>query len=280
MGAFYGYSPVRDQLLMAHRFPDHGAGPGNVSVSDLSLFDMATGEVSELVPDKVVEAYWAPDGQQLAYILATDKSYEIHWRDGNGVDTTLVADVSFTWSVAPSGHSVAFTRESGYGLGASPGLFAVSVPSGEVVPLSEADKGGVGSTVDQPIWSTSSDEVIFSLWGGEDTRTILARADGSDTFDLNLDPSMSDEAWFTPTIPRILWTPDGDHLLTMPAAGNSGMGGPGPLVLFRLDRSRHQLTDGRLLGETMDLIGWDVPGHSVWVISESGTPERLWLPDA
>lgn len=278
MGAFYGYSQSTDQVLMAGEFPDHGAGPGNVSVSDLSIFDLASGELSELVPDDVVEAYWAPDGRQLAYILATDTSYEMHWRDANGVDTALAADVSFTWSVAPSGRAIAFTRESGYGLEASTGLFAVSVPDGEIVQLSPADKAGVGSTVDQPIWSPSSGEVILSLWGGEDPRTLLAKADGSQTLDLTLDPSMAGEAWFSLTIQRILWMPDEDHLLVMPAAGNSGMGGPSPLVLLRIDRSSGQLTGGRLLGEAMDLIGWDIPGSSVWVINESGEPERLNLP--
>lgn len=278
MGAFYGYSLVRDQVLMANRFPGHGAGPGNVSVSDLSIFDLGSEELSELVPDNVVEAYWAPDGQQLAYILATDKSYEIHWRDANGVDIPLAADVSFTWSVAPSGRSIAFTRESGYGLQASPGLFVVSVPEGDIIPLSQADKAGVGSIVDQPIWSPSSAEVVLPVWGGPTTKTVLARADGSETFDLSVDPSLVDEWWSTESIPRILWMPDEGHLLTMPSVGNAGMGGPSPLVLYRLDRSAHQLTDGRLLAEVMDLIGWDVPGVSLWVINETGEPERLKLP--
>jgi hypothetical protein len=38
------------------------------------------------------------------------------------------------------------------------------------------------------------------------------------------------------------------------------------------------LREGRLIAEVGSLIGWDVPGHSVWVTSVDGIPERLALP--
>ncbi len=189
-------------------------------------------------------------------------------------------DVSFTWSLAPSGKAIAFTRESGYNLSAAPGLFAVTVPNGEEIQLSEADKGGVGSISDRPVWSPDSQEVIFSLWGGAETRVILARADGSQAFDLGIDPSAADAWWSGLQIPDLLWYPDGDHLLvnasaTNPDAGAGGMGGPTALVVYRIDRGAQRLADGRLVGETMGLIGWDVPGQSVWAIGPGGQPEAV-----
>jgi Tol biopolymer transport system component len=265
--------------LMAARFGDHGAGPGNAAVSDLSVLDPETGEVSQILPDNVVEAAWGPDGRAVAYILATPSTYELHWRTAGGEDHLLAEDVTFTWSVAPSGEAIAFTRETGYELGVPPGLFVVTVPDGHEIQLSDADKGGVGSTGDRPAWSPDSQEVIFSLWGGEEDRLILARADGSQVFDIGLDPTASDAWWGGKPIPDLLWFPDREHLVVNSASTNAEHGplwdGPTALVVYRIDRNQQRLADGRLVGEAMGLIGWNVPGESVWAFGPDGHPQSL-----
>jgi Tol biopolymer transport system component len=285
MGEYYGYSPQSNRILMAAEFGDHGAGPGNVAVSDMSILDLGTGEVTQIFPDNVVEAEWGPDGASFAYILATPASYELRWWTEDGEDRLLASDVSFTWSVAPSGQAVAFTRETGYELKAAPGLFVVTVADAREVMLSDADKGGVGSITDRPVWSPDSQEVIFSLWGGAETRVILGRADGSQAFDLGVDPSAADAWWSGLQIPGLLWYPDGDHVLvnssaSNPDAGAGGMGGATAIVVYRVDRAARQLADGRLVGEMMGLIGWNIPGESFWSIGHDGKPKSVALSAA
>lgn len=266
---------------MAAEFGDHGAGPGNVSVSDLSVLDLGTGAVTQILADNVVEAEWGPDGVSFAYILATPETYELHWRAEDGQDRLLARDVSFTWSVSPSGEAIAFTRESGYELKAEPGLFVVTVADAGEVMLSKADKGGVGSITDRPAWSADSQEVLFPLWGGEDTRLILARADGSRTFDVGPDPKAATEWWADGQITDALWFPDGDHLLVnvnavSPEGGvMGGMGGPTAVVAYGLDRVGQRFIDGRLVGETMGLISWDAPGETFWSLSGGGQPQSV-----
>jgi dipeptidyl aminopeptidase/acylaminoacyl peptidase len=282
MGQYYGYSSQSHQILMAGTFADHGAGPGTVAVSDLSVMDLDTGEVTQLVPDNVVEAAWAPDGQALAYILATPATYELHWRTDEGQDRLLADDVSFTWSISPSGQWVAFTRESGYHLNSAPGLFAASVAGGEIVQLSDADKGGTGGLGDRPVWSPDSQLVLLSLWGGPEARLIVARADGSLSYDVGPDPAAADAWWSGTQIQGALWFPDGQHLLLNSTDINpdmgAAMGGPTALVVYRLDPQTRTLADGRLVGEIDGLIDWEVPGSSVWILGGGNEVSRYTLP--
>jgi Tol biopolymer transport system component len=285
MGQYYGYATQTGRILMAQVFADHGAGPGNAAVSDLSILDLQSGQVRQILSDNVVEAAWGPDGESFAYVLARPSTYELRWRSAEGQDSLLAKDVSFTWSLAPSGEAIAFTRESGYNLSAAPGLFVVTVPNAEEIHLSDADKGGAGSISDRPVWSPDSQEVIFSLWGGAETRLILARADGSQVFDLGVDPSAADVWWSGLQIPDLLWYPDGDQVLvsssaTNPDNGAGGMGGTTALVAYRLDRANHRLAEGRLVGDSMGLIDWDVPGKSIWSIGPGGLPDSVTVSAA
>ena len=79
VGSFYGFSPLTNRMLYAAAFSDHGAGPDNIAVSDLAIFDLTSGTSEPLISDNVVEALWAPNGADLAYILATPETYELRW---------------------------------------------------------------------------------------------------------------------------------------------------------------------------------------------------------
>jgi hypothetical protein len=278
VGSFYGYSLATDRILFAQVFTTHGAGPGPISVSDLSILDLATGSVEVLLPDNVVEAMWAPNGRDLAYILATPSTFELHWRDGAGDDRLLARDVTFNWNLSPAGDAIAFTRESRYALTVEPGLYVVGVDSGVEVKVSDADAQGFGSVSDQPIWSPDGAWVALPIWATEQARVSLAPADGSGAVDLQIDPALASEWWATAAIPNFVWHPDGKHLVAAPAASQTEMGGPVPLVAYTLDVEAGMLREGRLIAEVGSLIGWDVPGQSVWVTSVDGIPERLALP--
>jgi hypothetical protein len=277
MGQYYGYSPQSNQILMAEAFADHGAGPGNVAVSDLSLMDVDSGQITQLLPADVVEAAWAPDGRALAYISATPTTYELHWRAAEGQDVVLASDVSFTWSIAPSGQQVAFTRESGYGLASSPGLFVVNVSDGKILQVSDANKAGTGGLGDAPIWSPDSQRLLLSLWGSPQSRLIFARADGSLTFDVGPDPGNAGAWWSGTQIQGALWYPDGEHLLVNSTDSNGALGGPTALVNYRLDLGSKALAEGQLLGQIDGLIGWEIPGRSYWVMGGGGQVARYVL---
>ncbi len=267
IGKFYDYSPVNHCILFAIDFPDHGAGPRPVSVSDLTISDLDNGQIDTLIVDDIVEALWFPDGETFAYIQATDQTYELHRRSFDGIDQILAKDVTFKWSIAPSGQAVAFTRESGYEIDIAPGLYIVDLDSGEERMVADVDLQGAGSVTDRPFWSPDSSEVILSYWAGpEEPRLILARVDGTASFDLVIDPKLVDEWWATIRIPKIVWYPDGDHLVGTSAIIYE-LDGPDALVYYRIDRNTNTLVDGKLLANVSDyenLIGWAEPGVSVW----------------
>jgi hypothetical protein len=277
VGGFYGYAPSTNRILMAAHWGDHGAGPGNVSVSDLSLLDLNTGQVKTLISDNVVEALWSPDGEAIAYILATPDTYELHWRGGDGSDRTLARNVTFTWSISPTGETIAFTRESGYELTIVPGFYAVQVGSGAEVRLSDIDKSGTGSTADFPSWSSDGTQVILSHYGGPgEARLVWARSDGTETHDLGL-PTDAGEVRRDLALPFVLWDPDGEHLYAVPGefGGEGEMGGPSPLVRYRLERTDYTLIEPETIGRFHQVLGWAVPGHSLWIWNESGIGEFI-----
>jgi len=278
IGQFYSYGHVTDQIAFARTFADHGAGPGNLAVSDLSLLTVATGEVMTLFPDNVVEALWSPDGQNLAYILATPATYELRVLDLAGVDRLLATDVSVTWGFSYSGEAIAFTRESGYETPGTPGFYVVSLITGTERMLSDVDKSGTGSIDDRPAWTPDGEYVVLSHWGGPTPpRIVMARADGSASWDLALDESLSSNWWYTPSISGMLWFPGETQVLGLPAASLE-MGGPPPLILFTLDMATHTLGGGTQLGTVNAFVDWDVPGESFWVLTAEGEIERTTVP--
>lgn len=281
IGSYYGYARSTNRILMAAHWGDHGAGPGNVAVSDLSILDLGSGQVTTLLGDNVVEAVWAPNGQDLAYILATPTTYELHWRSSDGLDRILASDVTFTWGISPTGKAIAFTRESGYELPIEPGFFAVDVATAEESQLSDMDKSGTGSISDHPFWSFDGQQVILSHYGGPDQgRLAWALVDGSETHDLGVQTEAGTRTTDA-TIPFLLWDPDGEHVYAVQAVfeGEGGMGGPSPLVRFRLDRTSWTLVDGTPVGEASVVIDWAVPGYSLWIRDSKGNIVESVLPE-
>jgi hypothetical protein len=279
LGSYYDFSLQRNQILFAPAFADHGAGPASIAVSGLAALDLDRGVVHHMADDNVVEAYWASDGVHLAYILATPSTYELHWAIPDGEDHLLASNVTFSWSISPNSRAIAFTRESRYHLDLVPGLYVVSTGGGDPIRVSDVDKSGTGSLTDQPIWSPDSREILLPAWAGPPpARLVLARADGSESIDLHVDPALQSNRWAVDAITEVLWYPDGDRVLTLPAASRSEMGDADPLVKYQLDRTRQLLTDGEVVGEAVALIGWDQPGESVWALSYSGEVIRLTLP--
>ena len=263
----YGYSSATGQLLYSSPSESTGGGPSQIAVNDLWLLDVASGETQAIFNDLVVvEADLAPDGEHFAYVLATESTYELHWRDLDGADTLLASDVAFTFSVSPDGDKVAFTRESNYGPPGVPGLYVVDVATGEEVMIADADRAGTGSIDDKPVWSPASQYVLLPTYGNMPAPGLVSAAvDGSGAMMLDFAAELADEAWYQTMLSKPFWIFDTQILAAAaPGSMNLQAGGELSVYLFELNDTADTIVAGALISDGT-LVGWDVPGESIWV---------------
>lgn len=275
----YDYSPASQRLLYSDKFPDHGMGPGNLSVSNLLVLDVLSGESEVIFGDEnIVEAVWAPDGQTIAYVLATETTYELHARLGNGDDRLLAQDVAITFSFSPSGKQIAFTRESRYDIPGEPGLYLVDLDSGEERKISDVDRAGYGSVTDMPLWSP--DEAYIILPASNENipeAQMLVATDGSGSGPLTFGESISADRVGQNVGSIVLWSPDGMHVIAV----ESALQGEGMafqrIAYYRIDPATRQVVYAHTIADgEFRLIGWSVPGQSVWI--HSGRYQILLAP--
>jgi len=275
---FVDYAPTTNQLLYATHWPDHGAGPGGLSAIDLWGFDVETTDVWPVVPDElVIDARWGPDGQSIAYIIATPTTYQLRWRAASGDDRLLAEDVPHTLSVSPDGEWVAFTRETSYEVGGTPGVYAVSLLNGEEILLSDVDRGGWGSITDEIVWSWDSDHILLPV----QDQLLRAAADGSSSTTLTIDERLAREPWYLGQFQKVLWLPDGQRVVVTVNFGGPGLGPVGTAtVVLELDAALETVVAAATVADDGGLLGWDLPGQSVWInpYETPGPPVSLPLP--
>ena len=268
---FFDFSDATDRVLFGPKFPDHGSGPANLSVTPLVVQDMATGEQRTLVAEEVVvDAKFSPDGHNVAYLKATPTTYEIHWLTAAGEDTLIATDALMPFSVSPDGTEVAFTRQSGYaGIVGDPGIFVVDVATGEERTISDLDRGGSGSIDDYPVWSPDGSLILMSVFGGpENTGIVVMAADGSFSRKLEWDESLSDEPFYGYVLGKIAgWTLDSGGIVGYiePGPGSESYG----TVLLTLSDDLTTIINGTYLDREGFLLGWGAPGESVWVTRDA-----------
>ncbi|MBK8904872.1 MAG: hypothetical protein IPM53_27075 [Anaerolineaceae bacterium] len=278
------YAMATDRLL-AWSFGS-GAGPGNLAVGQLFIADVATAAV-EIVADNVVSAGWAPNGQDFAYILATPETYELRWRTASGEDWLLAVDVPHSLKVSPDGRTVAFTRESHYGLdGALPGLYVVDIETGIETRISSLDRAGYGGSglFWKPHWTPDSSQVFLYATADDDRAPTphpagyaWAAADGSFVHFLP-------ESTFLEQIDKPLREPENYRCLDAPSlfVANAlviGVGKCQPFagfpessqpVYFTLNPQTGavSLTNALPVPSSARLLTWDTPGESVLLLGE------------
>lgn len=275
-GAVYDASEATGRLLYSSVATDDGAGPGNVAVGNLGWLDIRSGQIRPVRADAaIVEAVWAPDGQSFAYVLATPETYELHWFTATGEDQLLAKDVAFTFSVSPSGDQVAFTRETGYNLNVTPGLYVVDVATGQERPVSTVDRAGSGSISDQPVWSPDGRHILLPATVEGNSSYVMVSTDGSGSTPLKVAPEVS-AAVKNDLLSFSLWYPDGLHLV---GSSFSGMGGgPNRLVVFGLNETMDTVVSVVVLREDNSVaVAWDEPGVSVWARTPDGLLESVPL---
>jgi len=274
----YDHSPVTGKLLHSSHFTNKGAGPANLSASDLWLYDITT-KNDKLIfqDDNVVEAIWAPDGQDFAYLLATPTTYELHWRSVSGADRLLARDVAPTFSFSPDGKSIAFTRESGYKVGV-PGVYIVPVDGGPERKIGSADRMGMGSISDLPLWSPDGQYLLLPISNLDiPMRWTLIKTDGSSEMPVKSAPEFQ-KALGAFDIVFTLWLPDNRQVLGYQIQGQDGQPNGQETFVIALDPVTGQISGVKPvgLGSILPLM-WEVPGHSAWIMTDTGDLTRLDL---
>ena len=94
---------------------------------------------------------------------------------------------------------------------------------------------------------------------------VSAAADGSNTAMLSFDPSLAGEDWYETEPYNGIWVEKNEVIGTAMLSGpERAMGGEPSVVLYELNDALDTVMDGTVISEGQ-LVGWDVPGNSVWV---------------
>lgn len=258
------------KILHTGSFPAHGAGPANLSVGQLWLYDIQSKQNQLIFPaEDIVEAVFAPNGQDFVYLKATETTYELHWRSADGKDRLLAVDVSPTFSVSPDGKQVAFTRETGYKVG-QPGVYIVPSEGGEEKKIGSADRAGAGSISDLPIWSPNGSYLLLPI-SSLDTPSgwVLIKTDGSAEFPLSFAPDIPPEYKQQP-LAFSLWLPDSQRVLGTQLQGQMGPPYGQETGIFDLDLNSGVVTavEPISFGNEM-VLGWENPGKNAWIINDT-----------
>ncbi len=285
------YALATNQILYTDRA--HAAGPGSLAAGPLRRLIMSSGQTDTLIDDNVVAFAWAPDGKAFAYILATDETYQLRWHAATGEDFLLAVDVPRSFSIAPSGEAIAFTRESGYEVGGEPGLYVVNVADGQERPISAVDRAGLGGSGSawQPIWSADESSLLLQVSAGDGPDFVWAAADGRSEFTF-LTSALNEAvnaAWqeANPGAPMAMCADttvvlvNGRSLITGVSLCPEPMSGPMPgshLAVLTIDPDAGTLAVEKLLplpAGPASLAAWNAPGESVFVLGESAASVDL-----
>jgi hypothetical protein len=274
----YDHSWISGKILHPSSFPGQGAGPANLSVDDLWIYDIQTQQDQVIFPDQnIVEAVFAPNGEDFVYLIATADTYELHWRSASGEDRLLAVDVSPTFSVSPDGMLVAFTRETGYKVG-EPGVYIVSVDGNGERKIGSADRNGSGSISDLPIWSPDGQYILLPVENpAYPSRWVLLKTDGSAELPLRFGPEVPAE-YLRQGLSFSLWMPDSQRVLGSQVQGMIGPPNGQETAVFDLDLETGIITSVEQVsfGDIM-VLGWDKPGKSAWVLRNGQELHRLDL---
>jgi hypothetical protein len=278
MNNAYDHASITGKVLHSSHFQDKGAGPANLAVGDLWSYDVQEKQDQLIFQDEnIVEAIWAPNGRDFAYLKALPDKYELRWRAESGEDRLLAVDVSPTFSVSPDGKAVAFTREIGYKVG-EPGVYIVPTQGGEESKIASADRQGMGSISDLPIWSPNGQYILLPV-SGPDTPThwVLIKTDGSFEAPLQFGPNVPEE-FLQGDFAFSLWLPDSQRVLINQIQGQIGPPNAQEIGVASLDFATGQITEITPVsfGAAYPLL-WKNLGKVAWLWTDAGELEQLDL---
>jgi hypothetical protein len=280
IGDFYDWAPNTGKVLFADHFPDSGAGPGNKAVSNLFALDIASGQTETIIAESlVVNARWAENGEDFAYLLATPDTYELRVRRANGEDVLAAEGVNLIYAFRPDGGAIAFERKLHNDPGIDTSLHLYDFATGTETKIAEMDRSGGGSIYDEMLWAPDGGGfAIPFISAGTDFDegegyAYVNVADGSVTkiaLAANLQAG-DDSPLYTDVFS--FWHPDGSSIVGV-RCGDCFQFPENPtsqVVLFHLDDARTAITAISVVYEseaykTPEVLTWQQPGQSIWVI--------------
>jgi hypothetical protein len=254
----------------------------------LWFYDLNTGQ-NEMLLGPVTSAAWAPNGEGFVYNLAMRHYDQLRWRNAEGEDKLLVPDVSGAFSISPSREMIAFTRQSSDLSESPPGLYIVSIETGEERLISDiAGRGGFGS-FSAPLWSANEESILLRVNQDNRNKLIWVATDGS--FSYVLDSFLSIALQNETNDPAGTWCEATAWLLNEDLL----VGGirlceepdlPSPamlyLVTYELEPTTGSVGKARLYpnpDENPPVSGsqlfWNVPGESVFIITSNNVEHIL-----
>jgi hypothetical protein len=279
------YEPATNRVLYwdySASVETGGVGPGNLSAGALYLIDLNSNQEAPLLPENVVNAAWAPNGTDFAYILGNDETYQLIYWTAGASERVLATDVPHTFSFSPDGKLIAFTRESNYNLPSEPGLYVVNVETGEESKLSDVDRQGAGGIGDpfRPMWAPDGSSVLLLNGAAGPYEWIWAAADGSREHVITADEMTAAVDAAAAAFPEGNWCAypelvlfDGTNLVTgasacVPPEQTMGQVAATHLAVLELDPATGAVEATALTpteAERFYLLAWNVIGESVFV---------------
>lgn len=174
IGLFWDYSASSGRIAFGSHFWQSNAD-GTTSVSDLWVYDYASGESEMWWGDHVVRAAFSPvaDPNTLkGYLAVVLEDDTLALFTGPNEYKTLSSDFSGYFSWSPDGTQLAYMKNGG--------LFIISVNDGGTKQLTHAVNNnidGMGWSGDKPVWALEDQSIIYTKSPFE-----IARLDDSQVF--------------------------------------------------------------------------------------------------
>ncbi|MGD8634489.1 MAG: hypothetical protein PVF85_13020, partial [Anaerolineales bacterium] len=280
---FFDYSPEVGRIVYGSEFW-HAAEGSNLSVSDLWVFNYATGEESLLLDDNVGRALFSPtaqitDGSILLAAVVYNKetqAYDLALVDEKGEIDMLApcASPSFSWS--PDGTRIAYEARN-YSDNQSvsdecTGVFVVSLADRSVTKIAGEPPSVGGWHGGQPIWAQGREALLLPYSYPESVFAVVP-LDGAGLKAVDLSRSITEE--YLPQPLLSLWAQDYNSVIGQ----TEGMMDPFGVWVYvfsddlgTIEEAYRIKIDGRQLD--LILVGWWEPGESV-LLRDISNPSEL-----
>ena len=284
MGVLWDYSGPSGKIAYASEFY-HASSVFNRSVTDLWVYEYATGQSERWLVDDVGRAHWSPyqpessKAQQLAAAVfnTTMGSFDLVLVDGPDQIRKLAECSSEEFSFSPDGSQIAY--KSGWYNESEPrpdecsGVFIVELDDGSIRRLTATDPLATGGWYsDQPLWAESLDALLFKSFN-EDSLFNIVPLGGSEWSRVGIAESIEED--YLPAPLFSLWSDAHRSVIGQ----TEGMMDPHAVWLYRLSADGTQIEDALRVdwggfSHDLQLLGWWEPGESV-LIRDISNPSDL-----
>lgn len=284
VGVLWDYSGPSGKIAYASEFY-HASRDFSRSVTDLWVYDFATGMSERWLEDDVSQAFWSPylpdstSPQKLvaAVFDSTSGTYDLHLVEGPSQTQMLAQCASEEFGFSPDGNQVVYKAGWYQDENSRPedcdGVFIVDLEDLSLRRLTETNPVATGGWFrDQPLWSESLNALLFKSYN-ESSIFNLVPLDGSGWFEVSNGEQIDVE--YLPTPFLSLWSDQYQSVIGQ----TEGMMDPFAVWVYRFSVDGTEIEEAFRVdwGEfphDLILLGWWEPGESV-MIRDITNPSNL-----